>query len=285
MNEILVIYHKDCIDGFISAYIAWKEFGDKADYVGLGYDERHAFFKNTEFQGRTVYILDFSFSKVKTKYIISVAENVIWLDHHKTAFEEWLGADRDYYGSEDAHSYILLNKEKSGAMLTWEYFNGDIDIPNSVKYIDDRDRWKFKYPETKLFHLAISQIPTTFEHWNTLNVLGNTTAESLVMVGGTIQEYYDTQLKRSMEQTKENCLLKGRMGLCCNLPPMFSSDAGHILATESGTFGATWFRGSDGKCKWSLRSNGDFDVSEIAKYYGGGGHKNAAGFVVDYPKG
>jgi nanoRNase/pAp phosphatase (c-di-AMP/oligoRNAs hydrolase) len=29
-----------------------------------------------------------------------------------------------------------------------------------------------------------------------------------------------------------------------------------------------------------LRSNGDYDVSAIAKAFGGGGHKNAAGFEV-----
>jgi len=34
-----------------------------------------------------------------------------------------------------------------------------------------------------------------------------------------------------------------------------------------------------GKYKFSLRSKGDFDVSKIALRYGGGGHKNAAGFV------
>ncbi len=34
---------------------------------------------------------------------------------------------------------------------------------------------------------------------------------------------------------------------------------------------------------WSLRSRGDFDVSEIAKKFGGGGHKNAAGFTVPRP--
>jgi nanoRNase/pAp phosphatase (c-di-AMP/oligoRNAs hydrolase) len=30
----------------------------------------------------------------------------------------------------------------------------------------------------------------------------------------------------------------------------------------------------------SLRSKGDFDVSAIAKRFGGGGHKNAAGFNI-----
>lgn len=35
--------------------------------------------------------------------------------------------------------------------------------------------------------------------------------------------------------------------------------------------------------KFSLRSNSkgaDFDVSNVAKLYGGGGHKNAAGFAI-----
>lgn len=35
----------------------------------------------------------------------------------------------------------------------------------------------------------------------------------------------------------------------------------------------------DGKFKFSLRSKGDLDVSTIATFYGGGGHKNAAGFT------
>ena len=33
--------------------------------------------------------------------------------------------------------------------------------------------------------------------------------------------------------------------------------------------------------RWELRSVGEFDVSEVAKMYGGGGHKNAAGFMTE----
>ena len=39
---------------------------------------------------------------------------------------------------------------------------------------------------------------------------------------------------------------------------------------------------SDGLKIWSLRSDrnlGDFDVSAVAKLRGGGGHRNAAGFM------
>ena len=70
-------------------------------------------------------------------------------------------------------------------------------------------------------------------------------------------------------------------GLAANCPPHLASDVGHELANQSGTFGLLWFVDKDNVCKCSLRSNGDYDVSAIAKVFGGGGHRNAAGFQID----
>lgn len=48
-----------------------------------------------------------------------------------------------------------------------------------------------------------------------------------------------------------------------------------------GTFGLCWtLNQTKPVANCSLRSNGDYDVSAIAKAFGGGGHKNAAGFEV-----
>lgn len=38
---------------------------------------------------------------------------------------------------------------------------------------------------------------------------------------------------------------------------------------------------ADGRFKVSLRSKGDIDVERVARQYGGGGHRNAAGFTID----
>jgi nanoRNase/pAp phosphatase (c-di-AMP/oligoRNAs hydrolase) len=54
---------------------------------------------------------------------------------------------------------------------------------------------------------------------------------------------------------------------------------GNKLALDSGTFGcAISYDGENNEFCYSLRSIGDYDVSIIAKYFGGGGHKNASGF-------
>jgi hypothetical protein len=74
----------------------------------------------------------------------------------------------------------------------------------------------------------------------------------------------------------------GANGLAANCPPHLTSDVGHELANQSGTFGLCWTLGQSGTvAKCSLRSNGEYDVSAIARTFGGGGHRNAAGFEVD----
>lgn len=70
-------------------------------------------------------------------------------------------------------------------------------------------------------------------------------------------------------------------GLAANAPASLASDLGHELANTSGTFGLVWSMAGDGQIHCSLRSNGDYDVSAIAKAFGGGGHRNAAGFSTD----
>jgi nanoRNase/pAp phosphatase (c-di-AMP/oligoRNAs hydrolase) len=72
----------------------------------------------------------------------------------------------------------------------------------------------------------------------------------------------------------ENCIVIDLV----NAPPMYSSDIGSIIAKEK-VFGGTYYDTATHR-EFSLRSVGDFDVSEIAKSFGGGGHKNAAGFKV-----
>ena len=69
--------------------------------------------------------------------------------------------------------------------------------------------------------------------------------------------------------------------LVANLPYTLTSDAGHKLA-EGRAFGACYWDTPNGRV-FSLRStNEGADVSEIAKQFGGGGHRNASGFRVTF---
>ena len=107
--------------------------------------------------------------------------------------------------------------------------------------------------------------------------------------GTAMNELFDQQLAditkypvpTSLYVVEGSC---GRFGMSVNCTPQFASEAGDVLAQLSGTFGMTWCVGEKGQVFVSLRSIGDYDVSVIAKAFGGGGHKNAAGFKTAFDK-
>ena len=52
------------------------------------------------------------------------------------------------------------------------------------------------------------------------------------------------------------------------------------VSRRASPFSATWFASGPDTRTWSLRGrdSDDFDVSAIARHFGGGGHKKACGF-------
>ena len=296
----LVVFHAHCTDGFGAAFAAWMKFGDEAEYLPASYGK----FQWPVVTGRNVYILDFSFSKEETEGVMKNANKVVWLDHHKTAFEMWCGKYEkgDQFIDRTEPNYIYLNDNKSGAMLAWEYFHPGTLAPMMIKHIDDRDRWQFKIEWSKEFHAALdSYKPWSFEQWKKFlddpsDELGlsDIAVIELKNEGSAILRAHEQNVKSVVAAGRRDCLVpftpvgshwsivpQMMLGLACNCPPFLASDAGHELANQSKTFGLCWYQGRDGKAKVSLRSNGDYDVSVIAKSFGGGGHRNAAGFEVE----
>ena len=289
----LVIYHANCADGFGAAFAAWLKLGNEAEYLPMQYNKglpREAFLK------RDIYILDFSFERAVMDELFMTVEHLIWLDHHKSAFEMWIGGKFDGtegdHHQEDEVRYITLSQSKSGALLAWEYFHPGIDIPMFIRYIDDYDRWQFKIEGTKEFNKALwSYAPWSFEQWN--HKFSNTydTLDKQQLMrdeGAAILRAHEQNVQTIVESAARECdistywiLGPESSGLAANCPPHLASDVGTELANQSGTYGLLWFVNKDGKCKCSLRSNSGYDVSVIAKSFGGGGHKTAAGFEVD----
>lgn len=303
----LVIYHNNCADGFGAAFAAWLKFGDEAEYIPMQYGFHVDDLDNIPYQGNEVYMVDFSWPKPLMDNLFEKARKVVWLDHHKTAFEMWLGGipdvgiwreDNWHAGATPRSRYILLDNNKSGAMIAWEYFHPDKEIPMLIRHIDDYDRWQFKLEGTKEFNKALwSYSPWSFEQWQNKffrgmrEVSGSDEAsekkKSLISEGAAILRAHDQNVQAVVKDASRECIISTgpllphmHVGFAANCPPHLASDVGHQLAKQSGTYGLLWYIDKEGKCKCSLRSNGDYDVSAIAKIFGGGGHKNAAGFEV-----
>ena len=93
------------------------------------------------------------------KFFFEGAARVVWLDHHKTAFEMWIGGkfegDEGRHEQRDQVRHIILDNDKSGALIAWEYFHPSVELPLVIKHIDDRDRWQFKIEGSKEIHAAL----------------------------------------------------------------------------------------------------------------------------------
>lgn len=301
----LVLFHAHCADGFGAAFAAWLKFGDEAEYVAMQYldskltpvEAWEAFstaIPSKANTGREIYILDFSLPKPVMNKLLAVSERVVWRDHHKSAFEMWCGKyekgmQYDQIGdSASGEIDIFLDDNKSGAVLAWEYFHPGTEVPMFIRHIDDYDRWQFKIEGTKAFNKGLwSHTPWSFALWK--HILTNKVAfKKVIDEGEAILRAHDQNVQSVVKGSARNCTMYDLgdewigHGLAANCPPHLTSDVGHELATQSGTFGLCWTLGQTGTvAKCSLRSNGDYDVSAIAKSFGGGGHRNAAGFEVD----
>ena len=299
----LVIYHANCTDGFGAAFAAWLKLGDKAEYIPMNYvkvatSEDFDMKVSLAAKGNTVYILDFSFPRPVMEALFAHAEKVVWLDHHKTAFEMWCGswAPKMKFSKTD-DCYIELDDERSGAMLAWEYFHPDKEVPMLIKHIDDRDRWQFKMYGSREIHAVLTSLkPWTFEQWDHIwaetsyRSNDGTGIDALYRDGAVLLRSHKQRVRAALKQAmpvairKWNATVKFEetfRGLAVNASFDLASDLGHELSKKSGTFGLIWSMAGDGQIHCSLRSNGDYDVSAIAKCFGGGGHRNAAGFSVE----
>ena len=314
----LVLFHDACSDGFAAAFAAWLKLGDDAEYVPCQYGKESEHFYLLEdgsfdsdftILNREIFILDFSFPKWVMDGLFDLAERVTWRDHHKTAFETFDKNPEFVWQELNCRADILLDNNKSGAYLAWEYFHPDTEVPLFIRHIDDYDRWQFKIDGTKAFNKAIwSHAPWSFKQWVEWfydRGAGFTHKywADFYTEGAAILRAHDGAVQSVVKNAARNCEIpfdeEGALdcveprlewnnggywmvhGLAANCPPHLQSDVGHELATQSGTFGLLWCIDKDNQCKCSLRSNGDYDVSAIAKAFGGGGHRNAAGFTTD----
>lgn len=308
MTKPLVIYHADCADGFGAAFAAWLKFGYEAEYLPMQYGQDYSKSENTfPVEDREIYILDFSFPRKVMDVLFARAKRVVWLDHHRTAFEMWCDdGERIRCEQSNGNDEVLLDNNKSGALLAWEYFHPGTEVPMLIQHIDDRDRWQFKLEGSKELHAALASLkPWSFEQWREKFWSPYTGAagyheEELLMLyqeGAAILRAQDAAVVQAVKHARKCMIdvgddkafpawddpsvdLRWFPGLAVSCP-LHQSEIGHELAKLSDTFGLIWYMAADGRINCSLRSNGDYDVSAIAKAFGGGGHKNAAGFQTD----
>lgn len=291
----ICVYHGGCDDGFGAALAVWKRWGDAVQYVPAGYSKP----LDCDTAGKHVIMVDFSLKKEAMRALGNSAASVVVLDHHKTAeaeLREWtLGDGNVDLGAklQEVEQNLALNQmenvipviayfcmQKSGARMAWEFCHSRAPVPALIAAVEDRDLWRFAIPSTKYVSAALRTLPHDFGLWNGLcyGDLGSLIIEGQAVLRGHEKNVGEFLKNRYWTE------IGGVNVPVVNVPYHYASDcADAMLKAEPGApFCASWFRRADGRIQYSLRSRDDrMDVSEIAKKFGGGGHRNAAGFETD----
>jgi hypothetical protein len=269
-----VIYHSPCIDGFGAAYAAWKHFGDTAHYVPLNHGARVPELK----QGTDVYMVDISFKRPILLEFAKRHHKVVILDHHVTAREELAGI-MDEIPNVD----VRFDMDHSGAFLSWDYFNPIFDIPQLLLHVEDRDLWRHALPNTPGIVAALSTHAQDFELWDRLaDNLDQLTVEGAVLLrqqASHLESLLDI-VRAAVFNTPDGTVIVPAV----NAPYFLSSELGHALVCKypQAPFSVSYRDNGKGQRDWSLRSEDDrMNVGQVAKLYGGGGHRNASGMSED----
>jgi hypothetical protein len=268
------VFHAGCPDGFGAAWAVWRAWDGGGHYVARGHEDR---LRGEDFEDHLVAFVDIAPDNDELRDLARHASQVIVLDHHITSKQRYESDHTiENQVSRDGH-VVRFDMSQSGAVLAWRYFMPEEPLPDLLGYVQDQDLWSWALPESEAVNAAISSYPRTFEVWS---ALAERPIRELMQEGAPILRANRQDVERSLRNAAP--LAIGSRRVESVNASINRSAIGHELAQRK-AFGERWgcvYRIVGDRVYATLYSIGDFDVSTIAGEYGGGGHKNAAGFSV-----
>lgn len=278
----ICIYHGNCADGFTAAWAVWKLHGDAYDYHAGVYQD-----PPPDVAGRHVLMVDFSYKRAVIEEMRKSARSIRIIDHHKSAIEDLTGKLDDSSGLTPIE--LNFDLERSGAGLAWDIFHPNTPRPKLVTYVEDRDLWRFNWSFSREISAYVFSHEYSFAGWSVIAEALERSFDRCVAEGAAIERKHHKDVAELVGALRSEMIIGGQWAPVANLPYTLTSDAGHLMCQPYASpnlhgdivtppFAACYWDTPDGRV-FSLRSiEGGADVSEIAKQYGGGGHRHAAGF-------
>lgn len=266
---MLCIYHSNDLDGQCSGAIVKYKYPE-CELFGIDYGQEIPW--NLIGKHNKIFLVDFSFQPVNnTLKLIDLNKQLIWIDHHISAIRELF--DYDIKG--------LQEVGKGACELTWRFLFPNKKIPLAVKLLSQYDVWNHKDIRTIPFQYGIRLRDTHPDNQNFWSRLfsSNDLLSFIVTVGNNILTYIEKENRIFSKQSFEldfegyKCIALNKSGNSKMFDFVENIDKYDIKLTFVYKYNS-----------WTITlytSQDNIDVSKIASKYGGGGHKQAAGFQVN----
>jgi uncharacterized protein len=242
-------------------------------------------------------MVDFCLQPAEDMYRLCLHEaDVIWIDHHSSAIRSIKEIGLYPVGRQDT--------SKAACELTWEYLFPGRPVPLAVKLLSLYDSWTYQGHELEEmvlpFQMRMRMEDLDPKDWECCGMIWNNlftsdTLDDLIEEGRLLLRYDEQQKKKYARTYAFETILQidagfdlpdglGRATLpleiiALNLGHTNSKVFDSVYDPEKHDLMITFVRRSDRLWNVSLYSTKpEIDCGAIAKSFGGGGHKGAAGF-------
>ena len=297
MNTTLVLHHSADFDGLVSRAVAHKALGNTADYLGWDYGQPLPDLSLYT----TVYMIDIS---LPIEIMRKNAGKIILIDHHATLIRDvapFKGSFKDYYCIDGvaacrlAWQYLvasaaLIDAHDKSLPIKQDYVERRVTEPYAIQLLGEYDIWDKRNPHTDLFQLGIQA--ESAPRWDVALLLDGSGAgglhvehyvKTLIENGRTIQRYTDTINAQIATERGFDLQWEGFYWRCLNTARCNSMTFTAALRPEHDGCLAYHWNGKHWKFSlYGVPHKSDLDLSAVSKKHGGGGHKQASGFQLDY---
>jgi oligoribonuclease NrnB/cAMP/cGMP phosphodiesterase (DHH superfamily) len=281
---MIIFFHSVDLDGICSAAVVYNYMllnfpKEECKLYGINYGD---LFPWELIKDQEVIMVDFSLTRDEMIRLQNESKDLTWIDHHKSAINDMEGINIPG----------IQEVGKGACMLSWMYYHNmckEEEVPIMVKYISDDDVWNHSNPNTWPFQYGMQLLdpdPYLLAQWlrsDKCEFIKQEVIERAIEAGQVIIKYREGSDKRYAKQAAFETSILGPEN------KLYRAIAINKLQSGTELFKSVWdpdkydimiaFGFTNGGYNFSLRSMDDGpDVSEIAKFYKGGGHPRAAGF-------
>jgi oligoribonuclease NrnB/cAMP/cGMP phosphodiesterase (DHH superfamily) len=282
-------FHKVDLDGQSSGAIV-KRFVPEVELVPYNYNDEFPWDKIHS--GDTVYFVDVALQPYMELVRLHdlIGDGLVVIDHHKSFIES------DAYAELERRSASLhCDAAWAGCELTWKHFTSE-SLPAAVRLLGQYDSWRdtegkkhggdFDW-DGEVMPFQFGMRFDDFDVDGFLKLLGPDLLEAEVRIsqiidtGRIILKYQDKQNAFAMNSSFD-ADIKGYSCLCINGGMRNSRVFCSKWDVKKYDFMVVFSMTRHRKWSWSFYTDKEgMDASSLAKQFGGGGHRGAAGCVTE----
>lgn len=288
--KALVVYHKVDLDGVCSAAVVKikieEEEGDKVTLYGWTYGDPVEPIIEMAKDFDKIFLVDISFPDMN---VLSELNNggceVIWIDHHLTAINNNPGIK--FAGIREIGT--------AACELTHRFLYEDKEVPLLIKYLSAYDVWNkdryewddvlaVQYAMRAYCGLSVSMMMNYLNyHKHDTLTQEKSFIDSLMSKGYAIIRANDARNKSECNMYAFEADVCGYRAICMNTTEFNSTVFDSVWDESKYDVMLPFLIKSDGVVRCSLyTTKTEINCGELAAKFGGGGHKQAAGFQINF---